>query len=146
MIKPHPPKKNIYKYFIKIETRWNDNDSYGHINNAIYYEFMDTVVNNYLIEHQITNSDENSLIGLVVSNSCTYFKPIKYPDTINVGLSIKRIGNSSITYDIGIFKNNDTQASARGSYIHVYVDKKERKPIKISDTLKYKFNNINALH
>ncbi len=136
MIKPHPPKKNIYKYFIKIETRWNDNDSYGHINNAIYYEFMDTVVNNYLIEHQITNSEENSLIGLVVSNSCTYFKPIKYPDTISVGLSIKRIGNSSITYDIGIFKNNDTQASARGSYIHVYVDKKERKPIKISDTYK----------
>jgi acyl-CoA thioester hydrolase len=145
MKRPSSPKKDIYKYFIGIETRWNDNDSYGHVNNAIYYEYMDTVVNNYLIEYKITNSDENSPIGFVVSNSCNYFRPVKYPDTLNIGLRIIKIGTSSVTYDVGIFKNNETEASARGSYVHVYVDKKMRKPICISDKMKKKLNNINTL-
>ena len=145
MKRPSSPKKDIYIYFIGIETRWNDNDSYGHVNNAIYYEYMDTVVNNYLIEYQITNSDENSPIGFVVSNSCNYFRPVKYPDTLNIGLRIIKIGTSSVTYDVGIFKNNETEASARGSYVHVYVDKKMRKPICISDKMKKKLNNINTL-
>ena len=142
MKRPSSPKKDIYKYFIRIETRWNDNDSYGHVNNAIYYEYMDTVVNNYLIEYQITNSDENSPIGFVVSNSCNYFRPVKYPDTLNIGLRIIKIGTSSVTYDVGIFKNNESEASARGSYVHVYVDKKMRKPICISDEMKKKLNLI----
>ena len=145
MKKPSSPKKNIYKYFIRIETRWNDNDSYGHVNNAIYHEYIDTVVNNYLIEYQITNSDENSPIGFVVSNSCTYFQPVQYPDTLNIGLRIIKIGTSSVTYDVGIFKNNETEASARGSFVHVYVDKKMRKPICISDKMKHKLNNISTL-
>jgi acyl-CoA thioester hydrolase len=145
MKRPSSPKKDKYKYFIGIETRWNDNDSYGHVNNAIYYEYMDTVVNNYLIESQITNSDENSPIGFVVSNSCNYFRPIKYPDTLNIGLRIIKIGTSSVTYDVGIFKNNETEASARGSYVHVYVDKKMRKPIYISDKMKKKLYKINTL-
>lgn len=145
MKRPSSPKKDKYKYFIGIETRWNDNDSYGHVNNAIYYEYMDTVVNNYLIESQITNSDENSPIGFVVSNSCNYFRPVKYPDTLNIGLRIIKIGTSSVTYDVGIFKNNETEASARGSYVHVYVDKKMRKPICISDKMKKKLYNINTL-
>ena len=145
MKRPSTPKKDIYKYFIRIKTRWNDNDSYGHVNNAIYHEYMDTVVNNFLIEHKITNSSESSPIGFVVSNSCTYFRPVKYPDTLNIGLRIIKIGKSSVTYDVAIFKNNESEASARGSYVHVYVDKKMKKPICISDKMKNKLNKISYL-
>ena len=145
MKRPSTPKKDIYKYFIRIKTRWNDNDSYGHVNNAIYHEYMDTVVNNFLIEHKITNSSESSPIGFVVSNSCTYFRPVKYPDTLNIGLRIIKIGKSSVTYDVGIFKNNESEASARGTYVHVYVDKKIKKPICISDKMKNKLNKISYL-
>jgi acyl-CoA thioester hydrolase len=81
----------------------------------------------------------------VVSNSCTYFRPVKYPDTLNIGLSIIKIGKSSVTYDVGIFKNNESEASARGSYVHVYVDKKMKKPICISDKMKNKLNKISYL-
>lgn len=145
MKRPSTPKKDIYKYFIRIKTRWNDNDSYGHVNNTIYHEYMDTVVNNFLIEHKITNSSESSPIGFVVSNSCTYFRPVKYPDTLNIGLRIIKIGKSSVTYDVGIFKNNESEASARGTYVHVYVDKKMKKPICISDKMKNKLNKISYL-
>ncbi len=130
MDKAHASK---FKYFIDIQTRWNDNDMYGHVNNAVYYTWFDTLVNRWLIETGMLdpriNSTQNSeQIGLVVDTGCQYFAPLSYPQIVRAGLCVARIGNSSVRFEIGLFKEGDDTACAQGHFVHVYVDAKSRKP------------------
>jgi acyl-CoA thioester hydrolase len=142
MSRPVPPIREDYPHFLAIPTRWNDNDTYGHVNNAVYYYFIDTVVNSYLIDNGLLDLKSSETIGLAVETGCKFFSSIEYPDIVYAGLRVTKLGNSSVTYDIGIFKNEDDLAAARGSFVHVYVDEKTRRPVPISDMMREKLTEI----
>ena len=117
-----------YSYFHSITTRWADNDIYGHVNNVVYYSYFDTVANQYLIEFANFNPINDAIIGFVVHSNCTYIKPIAHPNKIEAGLTVKKLGKSSVTYGIGIFKKGERTACAYGEFVHVFVDKKDNQP------------------
>ena len=127
MIRPSPEPRDTYRHFQAIPTRWGDNDVYGHVNNVVYYSFFDTVVNQYLIEQRALNIEKSTIIGLVVETQCQYFAPISFPDVVHAGLRVAKVGNSSVRYEIGLFRNEEKMTSAQGYFIHVYVDRASRR-------------------
>ena len=131
--KQKPTLRSDYKDFSHIETRWNDNDSYGHVNNIVYYSYFDTAVNRHLIQKGVLDLYNSEVIGLVIESKCTYFSPITFPDTVAVGLKVIHLGNSSVRYQIGLFCNESESASAVGEFVHVYVERSTNKPVSIPD-------------
>jgi acyl-CoA thioester hydrolase len=136
MTRPTAGRRADYPHFQVIPTRWIDNDVYGHVNNVVYYEYFDTVVNQYLIEQGALDIERSTVIGLVVETQCNYFAPITFPDVVHVGLRVARLGSSSVRYEIGIFRNDDQDAAAQGHFVHVYVDREERRPTTLPDALR----------
>ena len=116
-----------------METRWADNDAYGHVNNVVYYAFFDSAVNRHLIEHGVLQIGTSPVIGLVVESQCKYFSSIGFPDVVAVGLRVAHLGNSSVRYEIAIFRNDADIASALGHFVHVYVDRESSRPTAIPD-------------
>ena len=131
-----PPTRSDFVAFEEIHSRWMDNDAYGHINNVVYYSFFDTAVNRYLIEHNVLNVLKSEAIGFVIETQCKYFSPIAYPDLIHVGLKVIHLGNSSVKYELAIFKNDDDVASAAGNFVHVYVNRSTNKPTPIPQNVR----------
>ena len=127
MTRPTPYSRDTFRHFQAIPTRWADNDVYGHVNNVVYYSYFDTVVNQYLIEQRALNLETSTVIGLVVETQCEYFAPLSFPDVVHAGLRVAKIGNSSVRYEIGLFKNKEHTASAQGYFVHVYVDRASRR-------------------
>ena len=119
-----------------LDTRWMDNDAYGHVNNVIYYSFFDTVVNRWLIERGVLAVESSSAIGLVVETRCEYFSPLTFPDRVTAGLRVAHIGTSSVRYEIGLFRNDDSKLAAAGYFVHVYVDRASRRPITVPDDVR----------
>lgn len=126
-----PTERSRYRAFIAVSTRWEDNDAYGHVNNAKYYSFFDTAVNQHLIEHGLLDVVRSPVIGLVIETRCTYFAPIGFPDRVTIGLRTERLGTSSATYEIALFRNDESQACAQGRFVHVYVDRSSQRPVPI---------------
>jgi len=125
-----------FPYFLDITTRWMDNDAYGHVNNVVYYSYFDTVVNGYLIEQGVLEIGRSPVIGLVVETGCQYFSSLAYPDPLQAGLRVARIGGSSVRYEIGIFSKDEPLTAARGFFIHVYVDAATRRPVPLPAPLR----------
>jgi len=125
-----------YFAFKPITTRWMDNDAYGHVNNVTYYSYFDTAANCYLIEEGSLDIENGSVIGFVVNSGCNYNSPIAYPEKIEAGLRVDRLGNSSVTYGLAIFKEGETQAAAQGHFVHVFVDRETNKPVAIPDKMR----------
>jgi acyl-CoA thioester hydrolase len=136
MERPLPLTAADFAHFSDITTRWIDNDVYGHINNVVYYEFFDTAVNGYLIAQGALDIAKGTVIGLVVETHCNYFKPVAFPDKLRAGLRVAKLGTSSVTYNVGIFRNDDDTASAQGHFVHVYVDRATSKPVPLPEALK----------
>jgi acyl-CoA thioester hydrolase len=136
MDRPTPLPASAFAHFSEITTRWNDNDAYGHINNVVYYEYFDTAVNAYLVAQGALDIRNGAVIGLMVETHCNYFAPIAFPDKVRAGLRVTRLGNTSVTYEIGIFRNDEATASAQGHVVHVYVDRAANKPVPLPDVLK----------
>jgi len=128
MSKPAPQIRSNYRHFQRIPTRWMDNDVYGHVNNVVYYSYFDTVVNQYLIEQGVLDIERSPTIGLVVETHCEYFAPITFPDVVHAGLRVAKLGNSSVRYEIGLFRNDAGAAAAQGHFVHVYVERASRRP------------------
>jgi len=126
---------DIYKHTLDIQTRWMDNDVYGHVNNVVYYSFFDTAVNQFLIKSGVLDIHEGNVIGLVVETGCQYFAPLEFPDVIKAGIAVSHIGTSSVRYEIGLFGNNTSEPAAQGHFVHVYVDKKTRRPTSLPSKL-----------
>jgi len=120
----------------EIPTRWMDNDIYGHVNNVNYYSFFDTVVNGFLVEEGVLDIENGATIGLVVETGCKYFAPLSFPDIVEAGISVSHIGNSSVRYEVGLFKKGDTEPAAQGFFVHVYVDRTSRRPTSIPEKMK----------
>ncbi|HLI20678.1 MAG TPA: thioesterase family protein [Stellaceae bacterium] len=142
--KPAPPQRADYKHFLTIPTRWMDNDVYGHVNNVVYYSFFDTVVNRYLIAEGGLDIEKSPVIGLVVETLCRYFKPLAFPDVIEAGLRVGRLGNSSVRYEIAIFRQSDDAPAAAGHFVHVYVDRATRRPVPVPDQMRRALGRILA--
>ncbi|WP_026940758.1 acyl-CoA thioesterase [Hellea balneolensis] len=142
MTRAKPHNLADYPHKLTIPTRWADNDIYGHVNNSVYYFYFDTVVNKWLLDQDLLVLGKSDVIGLVVGTSCDFFAPISFPDNVVAALRIAKAGNSSVTYEIGLFRNDDTTASAQGSFTHVYVDEATRRPMPISDMMREKLAEI----
>lgn len=136
-MKKNPSHISQYNYFCQLSTRWNDNDIYGHMNNIIYYSLFDTAVNKWLIKNKLIDIKNGQNIGLIVQSGCNYFSSFEYPENINAGIRVTKIGKSSVRYEVGLFKEKEELSSADGFFIHVYVDRKTNKPI----ALNYDFKN-----
>ncbi|TCG05939.1 thioesterase [Paraburkholderia steynii] len=136
MNKPAPAPRTAYPHFLSIATRWMDNDVYGHVNNVVYYSYFDTVVNEYLIRSGVLDIERGTTIGLVVETQCNYFAPIVFPDRIDAGLRVVRLGTSSVRYEVGLFREGDAEPAAQGHFVHVYVDRETRRPVALPDRLR----------
>ena len=136
MSKPQPCLRGEYRHFLTITTRWMDNDIYGHINNVQYYSYFDTVINRYLIENGVLDIHSGEVIGLAVESHCNYFSSAAFPDDIEAGLRVARLGRSSVRYEVGLFVAGREAAVAQGHFIHVYVDREEGQPVEIPATLR----------
>jgi acyl-CoA thioester hydrolase len=129
--KPKPHERRDYAHFRTLPTRWMDNDTYGHINNVVYYSFFDTVVNATLIEAGELDMEKGAVIGLVVETHCNYFAPLTFPQTVHAGLRVAHIGASSVRYEIGLFAEHENSSAAQGHFVHVYVDRINRRPVSL---------------
>lgn len=112
----------------EIATRWADNDAYGHVNNTVHYAWFDTVVNGWLIDAGLLDIENGDPIGLVVETGCRYAAPLAYPEPVEIGLGVERLGNSSVTYRLGVFAKGTQRAAAEGHFVHVYVGRESRRP------------------
>jgi acyl-CoA thioester hydrolase len=122
-----------YRYWSEVPTRWNDNDVYGHVNNSVHYAAMDTVINRWMIEQGLLDINDGDAIGLCVESGCRYLAAIEYPDVLAVGLRIARLGNSSVTWEVGLVRARDELSVAEGRFVHVFVDAQTRRPRPLSD-------------
>lgn len=135
--------RSEYRAFRKMTTRWADNDIYGHMNNVVHYSLFDSTINTWLIEHDLLDLKGGSdTIGLVVETSCRYHAEMAFPDIIVAGFRVGRIGNSSVRYEIGLFRNGEELAAAEGAFTHVYVDRATRRPRTLSDRMKAELSQI----
>ena len=131
-----------YRHFHRIATRWMDNDAYGHINNVVYLSWFDTVVNEYLIRSDALDPQGGDVIGFVVETQCRYLTPLSFPESIDAALRVRRIGTSSVRYEIAIFADNDDRARAQGHFVHVYVDRATRRPVALPPALRNALQRI----
>jgi len=133
-----------YKHILPLQTRWADNDIYGHVNNVAYYGYFDTIVNEYLIGAGALDIHDGAVIGLVVETGCKYFAPLEFPQTLDGALRVARIGNSSVRYELAIFKQGDDAPAAEGHFVHVYVDRETRRPASLPADLRSALEKIAA--
>ena len=125
-----------FRHFIAIPTRWMDNDAYGHVNNVTYYSYFDTAVNEHLIRAGGLDILNGAAIGLVVETGCTFAKPLSFPEVVDAGLSVTRIGTSSVTYAIGLFRAGDEEPAASGRFVHVWVDRITQRPVPVPPAIR----------
>jgi acyl-CoA thioester hydrolase len=125
-----------YPHFAPIQTRWMDNDVYGHVNNVVYYAYFDTVINRYLIDEGGLDIAGGGTIGLCVESHCAYLRPVAFPEVVEAGLRVAHLGRSSVRYEIGIFSRGQDEPSAHGWFVHVFVDRASRRPAALPDTIR----------
>ena len=130
------PQRADYLHFQPIITRWHDNDVYGHVNNVTYYSFFDTAVNTYLIEQGGLDIHDGKVVGFVVSSACDYFASIAFPERIDIGLRVGKLGNSSVQYELAVFKAGEDDACAAGRFVHVFVERGSNQPVAIAGVLR----------
>ena len=128
-----PRARSDFEHFLSIPTRWMDNDVYGHVNNVTYYSYFDTVVNAHLLASGVLDIQTSPAIGLVVETQCRYYKELAFPETVAAGMRVAKLGRSSVIYEIGLFREGDSESAASGRFVHVYVDRETRTPVPIPD-------------
>lgn len=134
--RPVPQPRGAYRAFRPITTRWADNDVYGHVNNVVYYSWFDTAVNAHLIEQGALDIHAGDTIGLVIETQCNYFAPLAFPQTVEAGIRVARLGGSSVRYEVGLFAQGEPLTAAAGHFIHVYVDRATRRPVPVPAPLR----------
>jgi len=125
------PTRARYRRFLAIPTRWMDNDSYGHVNNVTYYSYFDTAVNEHLIREGGLDIANDSAIGLVVETGCTFHASLSFPETIDAGLVVTKLGRTSVAYRIGLFRRGEDAPAATGRFVHVWVDRRTQRPVEL---------------
>lgn len=144
MSRPQPPGRSEFRHWRTLATRWSDNDAYGHVNNTIYYEWFDSAVNAWMVDQGMLDIAAGDPIALVVETSCSYFASLAFPENVDVGLAVSRLGSSSIRYRIGIFAQGSDTAAAAGEFVHVIVDRASRRPVEIPADWRAKLEALTA--
>ena len=134
--RPTPSSRDDYRAFRTIQTRWMDNDIYGHMNNVVHYSLFDTAVNGWLIGAGALDIHGGDQIGLVVETGCRYFAEMAFPDMVTAGIRVAKLGSSSVRYEVGLFRNDEQTAAAEGFFVHVYVDRTTRRPKPLNGRLR----------
>ncbi len=142
--RPIPLPRSAFRHFIPLDTRWHDNDVFGHVNNVIYYAYFDTAVNRHLMEAGLLDLKTSTVVGIVVETACTYFESVAYPEKLEVGLSVVRLGRSSVTYRLGLFRAGGAQTVALSRYTHVYVDRASNTPVAMPEAQRRLFEAISV--
>ena len=134
--------RDLYGYWQQITLRWRDNDIYGHVNNAVYYFYIDSIINGYMIEQNVLNPMQGQVIGLVVESHCQFCRPLSYPGFVDGGLRVERIGTSSVGYEVGMFPKGEDYPAAVGGYTHVFVDRATKRPVPIPKKMREALNSL----
>lgn len=138
-MKPEAEHRSHYPHFLSIPTRWRDVDMYSHVNNVVFYAYFDTVIGQYLMAEGGLDYERGQVVGFAVETHCQFFKPVKFPQVIDAGLRVGKLGNSSARYEIGIFIEGDDEPCAVGDFVHVFVDRETNRstpiPLKIRSAL-----------
>ena len=135
-MKHEPPRRHGFRHFTAIDTRWSDNDAYGHVNNVVYYALFDSVVNRHLIGAGVLDPQRSPAVGWVVETQCRYFAPVAFPDRLEVGLAVAQLGTSSVRYRLAVFRDGDDRAAAEGRFVHVYVDRLTQRPVPLPEPVR----------
>jgi len=133
-----------YPVLVELATRWADNDVYGHVNNATYYAFFDTVVNRFLTDNGVLDVEKSQSFGVVVETGCKYFSSVSFPDVLEIGLRVVKLGNTSVQYELGVFKRGSAECAAEARFVHVYVDRDARRPVAIPPEVRTVLQKLTA--
>lgn len=128
--------RDQFRHFLTIPTRWMDNDIYGHVNNVVYYSYFDTAVNQFLIEAGVLDIHKGEVVGFVVDSGCAYFAPLAFPDTVHAGIRVAKLGNSSVRYEIALYRNNEPLPAAAGHFVHVYIERASNRSVPIPEPVR----------
>ena len=142
MTREPPGRRSDYRHFLAIPTRWMDNDAYGHVNNVVYYSYFDTVINRFLIEQGGLDIHAATIIGVAAESGCRFRESFAYPETIDAGLRVGHLGNSSVRYEIGLFREGKDEAAAEGHFVHVFVARGAQKPVSIPAAIRAALESI----
>jgi len=140
--KTYRPRREDFRRFYTLGTRWGDHDSYGHVQNVVYYSFFDSAISQFLVEQGTLDIDSSPVIGLIVESSCTFFSSITFPDQVTVGLRIAHLGSRSARYELGIFRNDEAEVSALGYVVYVYVDRASNKSTAIPELVRAELRKL----
>ncbi|OIQ95944.1 thioesterase superfamily protein [mine drainage metagenome] len=133
---PRTERRGDYRHFLSIATRWQDNDVYGHVNNVVYYAYFDTVINEYLIRAGGLDIHNGTVVGYAVESACRFHRSFSFPDSIDAGLRVGQLGNSSVRYEIALFRQGEDKPAATGHFVHVFVDRQSDKPAPIPPAIR----------
>ena len=125
-----------YRHFLAIPTRWMDNDTYGHVNNVVYYSYFDTVINEYLIRQGGLDIHDGPVIGLAIETFCQFHASLSFPEAIDAGLRVAKLGRSSVRYEIGLFRQGRDAPAATGHFVHVFVERATQRSTAIPDPIR----------
>ena len=128
--------RDDYRSFLTIPTRWMDNDRYGHVNNVVYYSYFDTAVNEHLIREGGLDIERDPIVGYVVETSCRFDRPLTFPEVLEAGLRVVKLGTSSVVYEIGLFRKGEDVAAAQGRFVHVWVERATQRPARVPDKIR----------
>lgn len=136
------PQRPAFPHVGTVTTRWTDNDIYGHVNNAVYYHYFDSVINAYLVTEGGLDIHQGEVVGFIVHSECDYLGPVAYPGNLEVGIATTQVGNSSVTYQVALFKPGELAPRAVGSMVHVFVAQASNQPVAIPDQLRHALQAI----
>jgi acyl-CoA thioester hydrolase len=136
--------RDQFRHFLSIPTRWMDNDIYGHVNNVVYYSYFDTAVNQFLIERGVLDIHQGDVVGFVVDSGCSYFSPIAFPDLVHAGIRVSKLGNSSVRYEVALYRNDDPLPAAAGHFVHVYVERGGNRSVPVPERVRAELARIMA--
>ncbi len=134
--RPDVAQRSAFGYFRTMPTRWMDNDAYGHVNNVVYYSYFDTLVNRFLIDEGGLDYHNSEVVGIIAESACNYWSAFVYPEDVEGGLAVGRLGRSSVRYDIGLFGSGEDRARAQGHFVHVFVTRATMRPVPIPDRIR----------
>ena len=136
MTRPPPPTRSDFRWFTPITTRWMDNDPFGHVNNVVYYSWIDTAVNRFLITKGLLDIPTSRIVGIVAETGCRYISEVSYPDDVTIGIAVDTLGRSSVRYAAGVFKGDGHIVSAEAHFVHVYCDRATMRPVPIPEHIR----------
>jgi len=135
-------RRASYGYFLAIPTRWMDNDTYGHVNNVVYYSYFDTAVNEHLIHSGRLDIRDGPAVGVVAEIFCRFHKSLSFPDVVDAGLRVAKLGNSSVKYEIALFRQGDDEPAATGHFVHVWVDRATQRPTPVPAVIRAALSSL----